>query len=68
MKNETILTLQKSNSRKIEGGGFILFGRLPEASLTFRGRPSNWLERWFPTTEKAIQYAERRGYNIEVKA
>ncbi len=60
-------TLKLVNSKSTGKGGFVLFGTLPEASLTFRGRPSDWLERWFPTKEKAKAYAESRGFLVDDK-
>ena len=40
------------------GRGFVLYGNT--------GTPDSrkWLERWFPTAEKAGAYAARRGYTV----
>jgi hypothetical protein len=56
--------LKPAVSRKDGASSYILFGRLPAATLTFRGRPSDWLERWFPTRDAAKRYAFRRGWTV----
>ena len=51
----TTLTLKHAGGT---GRGFVLFGN----TGTFDAR--KWLERWFPTAEKAGAYAARRGYTV----
>ena len=58
------MELKPAVSRKEDASSYILFGRLPAKTLTFRGRPSDWLERWFPTRDAAKRYAYRRGWTV----
>jgi len=37
------------------GKGYVLYGIRPNG---------NWLERWFPTSEKARLFADKRGWKI----
>lgn len=61
----TKLTIKKSNSLS-ENGGFVLYGRTEGIERMFRGRPTNWLEKWFATIDKAEKYAIKIGYEFEV--
>ena len=62
-----ILTLVNSRSRKKEGGGFVLYGLTPGITRKFRGNSTEWLEKWFPTEEKALKYGQKMGANIDIK-
>lgn len=62
----TKLTIKKANSLS-ENGGFVLYGRTEGIERMFRGKHTNWLEKWFATSEMAEKYAEKIGYDVEVK-
>jgi hypothetical protein len=55
-----MMTLQKTRKQiqyaTIDGIGYVLFGTRPDNG--------KWLERWFESAEKAIAFADRKGWGV----
>ena len=55
------MTIKQSHPRgycKPNGKGFILFGTRPDNG--------KWMERWYPTQEKAKAFADKRDWPVNV--
>lgn len=55
-----MMTITKAHSRK-ESNGHVLYGVRPDREKRV------WFERWYPSKEAAVKYAEKRGWDYEVK-
>jgi hypothetical protein len=49
------MKITRAKSRKPDGGGWILYGNRPDNG--------KWLERWFPTKEKAVNFCNRKDWH-----
>lgn len=53
------MKIMKASSKKVDGGGYVLFGNVEDGSTH-----GKWFERWYPTREKAEAFADRKGWKI----
>lgn len=57
MKTEYAMTIKQAHPRgycQPDGKGFVLYGTRPDNG--------KWMERWYPTKDKALQFANKRGW------
>lgn len=55
------MKLQRSSKDswgKTGGKGFILYGNRPDNGT--------WLERWYPSMEKALSFCAKRAWKVEI--
>ena len=50
------MKIVRANSRKKNGGGYILYGNIEAGDWI-------WFERWYPTKEAAKLYANKKGWD-----
>ena len=48
---------QLAGCHRGKGRGFVLYGDRPDNNT--------WLERWYPTIEKAKSFCQKRGWEVE---